>query len=41
LIRRHDQIFGQIDIDSDRVDAFTEADETLLSKIADALARCF
>ena len=41
LIRRGDRIFGQIDIDSDRVNAFTEEDESLLTKVADLLARRF
>jgi L-methionine (R)-S-oxide reductase len=41
LIRRGDLIFGQIDIDSDRPDAFTEEDESLLSRVADLLARRF
>ena len=41
LIRRGDEIFGQIDIDSDRENAFTAEDETLLSRVADLLARRF
>jgi L-methionine (R)-S-oxide reductase len=41
LIRRGDLIFGQIDIDSDRPNAFTEEDESLLSRVADLLARRF
>lgn len=41
LIRRGPQIFGQIDIDSDAVDAFGTEDESLLSRIADLLARRF
>lgn len=41
LIRRGDLIFGQIDIDSDRPDAFTEEDESLLARVADLLARRF
>ena len=41
LIRRGDRIFGQIDIDSDQVNAFTEEDESLLTKVADLLARRF
>lgn len=41
LIRRGDQIFGQIDIDSDTPAAFTAADEALLSGVAEALARRF
>jgi len=39
LIRRDDQIFGQIDIDSDLEDAFTQEDESLLNDVADQLAR--
>jgi L-methionine (R)-S-oxide reductase len=41
LIRRGDLIFGQIDIDSDQVNAFTEEDESLLTRVADLLARRF
>src|SRR5262245_54302747 len=41
LIRRDTQIFGQIDIDSDLPDAFSEEDESLLSRIADSLATRF
>jgi GAF domain-containing protein len=41
LIRSGDRIFGQIDIDSDRVNAFTEDDESLLARVADLLARRF
>lgn len=41
LIRRGAEIFGQIDIDSDLEDAFGEADEALLSRVADSLARRF
>ena len=41
LIRRGDEIFGQIDIDSDTPGAFTRADEALLEGVADALARLF
>ena len=41
LIRSGDSIFGQIDIDSDRVNAFTQDDESLLSRVADLLARRF
>jgi putative methionine-R-sulfoxide reductase with GAF domain len=41
LIRRGEQIFGQIDIDSDTPAAFSLADEALLSRIADQLARRF
>ncbi|MDA0310880.1 MAG: GAF domain-containing protein [Gemmatimonadetes bacterium] len=38
LIRAGDEIYGQIDIDSDDMDAFTEEDETSLMAIADKLA---
>lgn len=38
LIRAGDQIFGQIDIDSDEPDAFTEEDEAEIQAIADKLA---
>jgi L-methionine (R)-S-oxide reductase len=41
LIRRGDEIFGQIDIDSDTPGAFTPADEALLDGVAKALARRF
>lgn len=41
LIRRASEIFGQIDIDSHSPDAFTEEDESLLSRVADSLARRF
>jgi L-methionine (R)-S-oxide reductase len=41
LIRRGDEIFGQIDIDSDMADAFTGEDESMLSEAADLLARRF
>jgi GAF domain-containing protein len=41
LIRRGDEIFGQIDIDSDTPGAFTSADEALLGRVAEALARRF
>lgn len=41
LIRRGSEIFGQIDIDSDRENVFTEEDEELLGRVADALARRF
>ena len=41
LIRRGDQIFGQIDIDSDQINAFTTDDESLLTKVADLLAQRF
>jgi GAF domain-containing protein len=41
LIRRGVRIIGQIDIDSDLADAFTSEDESLLSRVAELLARRF
>lgn len=41
LIRRDDDIFGQIDIDSDTASAFTSQDEALLAAVADLLAHRF
>ena len=41
LIRSGERIFGQIDIDSDRVNAFTGDDESMLARVADLLARRF
>lgn len=41
LIRRGDDIFGQIDIDSDTANVFSGEDESLLSQVADLLARRF
>lgn len=41
LIRRGTDVVGQIDIDSDLVDAFTAEDESLLSRVAELLARRF
>lgn len=38
LIRRHDDILGQIDIDSDLLDPFDEAEQGALKRVADALA---
>ena len=38
LIRAGDEIFGEIDIDSEESDAFTEDDEIALIGIADKLA---
>lgn len=38
LIRRGDEILGQIDIDSDAVDPFTPEEHTEVKKVADALA---
>ena len=41
LIRRGADIVGQIDIDSDLEHAFTEQDDSLLSRVADLLGRRF
>jgi GAF domain-containing protein len=41
LIRRGAQIFGQIDIDSDLENAFTDQDERLLSRVAERLSAIF
>jgi GAF domain-containing protein len=41
LIRRGIEILGQIDIDSDIENAFTEEDEELLDRVADLCARRF
>jgi GAF domain-containing protein len=38
LIRRHDDILGQIDIDSDVVDGFDPGEEAAVRAVADALA---
>ena len=38
LIRRHDQILGQIDIDSDVPAGFNEAEYAAVKEVADALA---
>lgn len=38
LIRRHDEILGQIDIDSDLRDPFTAAEHAAVTEVADALA---
>jgi GAF domain-containing protein len=38
LIRRHDEILGQIDIDSDTRDPFSEAEQQAVTEVADALA---
>ena len=38
LIRRHDEILGQIDIDSDAVNGFDAAEEAAVREVADALA---
>lgn len=41
LIRQGIEIIGQIDIDSDLENAFTQEDESLLARIAELLARRF
>jgi GAF domain-containing protein len=38
LIRRHDEILGQIDIDSDVTHGFDEAEQAAVKTVADALA---
>jgi GAF domain-containing protein len=38
LIRRHDEILGQIDIDSDVADGFPPGEEAAVRTVADALA---
>lgn len=38
LIRAGDQVFGEIDIDSETADAFTEDDEDAIQAVADKLA---
>jgi GAF domain-containing protein len=38
LVRRHDEILGQIDIDSDVPNGFDEAEERAVREVADALA---
>lgn len=38
LVRRHDEILGQIDIDSDAVDGFDADEEAAVRAVADALA---
>jgi L-methionine (R)-S-oxide reductase len=38
LIRRHDEILGQIDIDSDVTSGFSAAEEAAVKTVADALA---
>ena len=40
-ILRGDQVFGEIDIDSDKPAAFTDADRRLLEAVAEALAAKF
>jgi GAF domain-containing protein len=38
LIRRHDEILGQIDIDSDVPNGFDDAEVAAVKEVADALA---
>ncbi len=38
LIRRHDEILGEIDIDSDVLAGFDDAEERAVREVADALA---
>jgi GAF domain-containing protein len=38
LIRRHDEILGQLDIDSDQTDGFDDAEQAAVKQVADALA---
>jgi GAF domain-containing protein len=38
LIRRHDEILGQIDVDSDVPGGFDETEQAAVKKVADALA---
>lgn len=38
LIRRHDEILGQIDVDSDMADGFSPAEAAAVKEVADALA---
>ena len=38
LIRRGERILGQIDVDSDEPDPFTEAEEAAVRQVADAVA---
>jgi GAF domain-containing protein len=38
LIRRHDEILGQIDVDSDVPHGFDQEEETQVREVADALA---
>jgi putative methionine-R-sulfoxide reductase with GAF domain len=37
-MRRHDEILGEIDIDSDVLDGFSLAEEAAVREVADALA---
>ncbi len=39
LIRRDDQVIGQIDIDGHEIDAFDQEDEQFLEKLGDLLAQ--
>ena len=38
LIRRHDAIIGEIDVESDQPDAFDDAEQAAVVAVADALA---
>jgi GAF domain-containing protein len=38
LVRRNDEILGQIDVDSDTVNGFNEAEQAAVKTVADALA---
>jgi GAF domain-containing protein len=38
LIRRHDEILGQIDVDSDLLEGFPQVEEQAVREVADALA---
>lgn len=38
LIRRHDEVIGAIDIESDLPDAFNDVEQTAVVEVADALA---
>lgn len=38
LIRRHDEILGQIDVDSDVPNGFDDAEQAAVKEVADALA---
>ncbi len=38
LIRRHEEVLGQIDVDSDVVDGFSRSEQAAVKEVADALA---
>ena len=38
LIRRHDEVLGEIDIDSDTPEGFSDLEEAAVRTVADALA---